>query len=215
MCKPHYRRDYYARNKARENASNKAYREARPEYWKSRWADYAERRWGVEREARQAALSARLAASHKECTKCFELKAKDEFHPDPRRRSGLYSWCNETRDPAVEAVRQARYRATPEGRAKALARQRKWNADNPERAREQVRRYQARKLVQSVGVVDYAAILERHGMLCHLCETEIPSLDTLHFDHVIPLSKGGPHSEDNIRPSHATCNLRKGAKLAA
>jgi hypothetical protein len=33
------------------------------------------------------------------------------------------------------------------------------------------------------------------------------------MDHVIPLSKGGPHIEENIRPAHAVCNLRKGARL--
>jgi len=35
----------------------------------------------------------------------------------------------------------------------------------------------------------------------------------LHFDHVIPLSKGGPHTYDNIRPAHSWCNMRKGTKL--
>jgi len=52
-------------------------------------------------------------------------------------------------------------------------------------------------------------------MVCHICTEGIASLDDLHFDHVIPLSKGGPHAAENIRPSHALCNLRKGARLIA
>jgi len=36
-------------------------------------------------------------------------------------------------------------------------------------------------------------------------------MEDLHFDHVVPLSKGGPHTTENIRPSHSTCNLKKGA----
>lgn len=223
MCKPHYRKDYYRRNKARENASNKAYREARPEYWKSRWADYAERRWGAEREARRSELEARLAATHKTCTQCAEYLPKTDFYEDPRRLDGRYSWCRtcftdhgrSNYDPEASAARGAEYRSRHGVSELAKERQRRWYADNPERSREQVRRYQARKAAALVGKVSYPAILERDGMHCHICDTEIPSLDDLHFDHVIPLSKGGPHSEDNIKPSHAACNLSKGARMPA
>lgn len=34
-----------------------------------------------------------------------------------------------------------------------------------------------------------------------------------HADHVIPLSRGGAHSRDNLVPACAACNLSKGAKL--
>lgn len=37
----------------------------------------------------------------------------------------------------------------------------------------------------------------------------------LHFDHVIPVSRGGAHSMDNIKSAHAVCNLRKHDKLIA
>lgn len=249
MCKPHYRKDYYLRNKARENASNKAYREARPEYWKSRWADYSERRWGAEREARRQALQERLDASHKTCTKCHEYKPKTDFHRTDKHRDGRYSWCKpcfhavvaanvtpESRrrvrerikaDPArlakvQENSRRSHHRNYPidaNRRAAAVARAKAWAEANPERAtlarRKAANARRARMQSQAVGTIDYAAILEREGMFCHLCKTEIPSMNDMHFDHVIPLSKGGPHSEDNILPSHATCNLRKGAKLAA
>ncbi len=52
-------------------------------------------------------------------------------------------------------------------------------------------------------------------MVCHICGDAIPGLEELHFDHVIPLIKGGPHVAENVRPSHAGCNLRKGARLIA
>jgi 5-methylcytosine-specific restriction endonuclease McrA len=35
------------------------------------------------------------------------------------------------------------------------------------------------------------------------------------FDHVAPLSRGGPHSEANLRVACAPCNRRKGNKLPA
>ena len=34
----------------------------------------------------------------------------------------------------------------------------------------------------------------------------------LHIDHVISLSKNGPDTLANVRPSHALCNLSKGGK---
>jgi len=70
----------------------------------------------------------------------------------------------------------------------------------------------ARKRAATVEPVDFITVIERHGMRCHLCGDEIKRGD-LHFDHVVPLSKGGSHSTDNIKPSHSRCNLVKGAKL--
>jgi 5-methylcytosine-specific restriction endonuclease McrA len=31
-----------------------------------------------------------------------------------------------------------------------------------------------------------------------------------HLDHVIPLSKGGNDTPDNVRTTHAKCNMAKG-----
>ncbi|WP_408995767.1 HNH endonuclease [Streptomyces europaeiscabiei] len=50
-------------------------------------------------------------------------------------------------------------------------------------------------------------------MQCYLCGRGIAGLSQLHFDHVVPLSRGGTHAVDNIRPAHAACNLRKSDKL--
>ena len=50
-------------------------------------------------------------------------------------------------------------------------------------------------------------------MVCHICRGEIESARDLHFDHVIPVSRGGAHVRENILPSHKRCNLRKGNKL--
>jgi len=94
-----------------------------------------------------------------------------------------------------------------------------WYAQNPLAARA----IWAEKRVQRIalqngsreGRIDFAGILREHGMVCHICGLDIPSLAVLHFDHVIPLSKGGPHISENIRPAHAICNVRKGSTLNA
>lgn len=94
-----------------------------------------------------------------------------------------------------------------------------WRKNNPIKRREYGRRYDAHKRGTSTNPVDYAHILELHGYICHICHREIspqaPNRDpsALHFDHVIPLSRHGQHSEENIRPSHQVCNLRKNNRL--
>ena len=105
----------------------------------------------------------------------------------------------------------ARWRAQNPERQKAL--NKRWVLANPGRCREYANLRRALKLAASVGPVSYDAILKRDGRRCHICNKDILLFDVLHFDHVIPLSKGGAHTEENIRPSHSTCNLRKGAKL--
>lgn len=66
-------------------------------------------------------------------------------------------------------------------------------------------------------------VFERDGWMCHLCGEPIPvplrgtprilggTHDPLSpvIDHVIPLSKGGPHTMENCRAAHWTCNASK------
>lgn len=69
-------------------------------------------------------------------------------------------------------------------------------------------------------------VIVRYGATCHLCLEPIDINisrkigqegweKSLHIDHVIPLSKGGDDTIENVRPSHALCNMRKGSTLKA
>jgi 5-methylcytosine-specific restriction endonuclease McrA len=60
-----------------------------------------------------------------------------------------------------------------------------------------------------ITAADFAAILEEYDNCCWICELE---LETVHWDHVRPLSKGGDHVVSNLRPACAWCNGRKGAQ---
>lgn len=73
-------------------------------------------------------------------------------------------------------------------------------------------RRNALKRGTTVGPVKYNEIMERDGMICYLCSDAV-TRDRLHFDHVMPLSKGGTHTMDNIRVTHDDCNRRKHAKI--
>ena len=67
-------------------------------------------------------------------------------------------------------------------------------------------------MAASAEPVDYDAILRRDLGYCHICGKPVHP-DELHFDHVIPLARGGAHSTENISVAHAICNLRKGTSL--
>lgn len=90
---------------------------------------------------------------------------------------------------------------------------RAWSAMH--RARRNAQEQARRDLIAATddGSVDYVEILARDGMVCRQCGGVIESLDDLHFDHVLALKRGGAHAADNIAPTHAHCNLSKGARL--
>lgn len=76
----------------------------------------------------------------------------------------------------------------------------------------------ARKAKAEAEHVDYAAVLAQYGMVCYLCGNQITKGPGVHsenltFDHVIPLSRGGSHLFQNIRPAHVKCNVLKGNEV--
>lgn len=136
----------------------------------------------------------------------------------------------------ARVYRRAVFAAMPVQDRRALwsSNNRKFREKNPDRARQIVRdanrrakerdpvgfnlkrladRNRRRAKIGIPDKVDYQSILDRDGMWCHICNQPILERRDLHFDHVIPLAKGGPHAADNIRPSHARCNLAKGARI--
>jgi 5-methylcytosine-specific restriction endonuclease McrA len=116
------------------------------------------------------------------------------------------------RDRNRESLRERGREYYLANRERVLAGIKKWKERNPLKLAEYKGRRRARELAATIGPVDYESILERDGLWCYLCEVGITT-DDLHFDHVIPLARGGSHTADNIRPTHAKCNLRKGVRL--
>lgn len=69
-------------------------------------------------------------------------------------------------------------------------------------------------------------VIDLWGTDCHICNESIDMRITrhcgelgwemgLHLDHVIPLAKGGHNIISNVKPSHASCNLKKRDSLQA
>lgn len=129
-------------------------------------------------------------------------------NPDHKRATDR-AWA--AANPERKRANDARARAAkPDVHRENHAR---WYRANRQRNAEGAQRRKARMRGNGYEVVRYERILLEHGMVCHICTLPIASRADLHFDHVIPLAKGGPHMESNIRPAHARCNLSKGARV--
>ena len=87
------------------------------------------------------------------------------------------------------------------------------------RSREHVNRHRAQKLRTQVEPIDCLDLFKRDGWICQLCRQKIdPALRHPHrrsatVDHIVPLSKGGSHTWDNVQSAHFGCNSSKGAKV--
>jgi 5-methylcytosine-specific restriction endonuclease McrA len=71
------------------------------------------------------------------------------------------------------------------------------------------RRYHAR-----IEQVSRRRVIERDGSTCYMCGRKLGYSEIV-LDHVIPLCRGGSHSEDNLKVACSPCNRRKGIKLLA
>jgi 5-methylcytosine-specific restriction endonuclease McrA len=139
-------------------------------------------------------------------------------HRDHHRK-----YKDEPCEPCMEAMRKywRDHRAKPEAKAKYA----EYNRTN----RKMRNGTRFKKLI-SQGFTpekDYFSantVIQTYGTDCHLCGEAI-DLDaprttgrpgwerSLHVDHVIPLSKGGDDTLENVRPSHGKCNIRKHNKV--
>lgn len=67
--------------------------------------------------------------------------------------------------------------------------------------------------------INHLEVFERDEWICHICKKLIDrTLRGDHWwratlDHIIPLSKGGTHTYDNVAACHWRCNMVKGNKL--
>jgi hypothetical protein len=55
-------------------------------------------------------------------------------------------------------------------------------------------------------------VVRRDGQICQKCNEPVAD-DEVEFDRVIPFSRGGAATVENLRLVHRSCNRRKGASL--
>lgn len=188
--------------------------EERKEHQREYW-----RQWCKDHPEKIHAYSAKYAKSHPE--KGREKQARyAAAHPEKvHLRATKWKRANPER---VVRNRKAYYEAN---RQKAIEDAITWGQNNPEKARERhakwykanpkvfaLNRAKRRALKYANTPIDemltsteWLAILADANGHCHYCGKEAK----LTLDHVIPLSKGGKHSKNNVIPACLHCNCSK------
>lgn len=172
------------------------------------------------RERQNAAHRARVAARPPRVRPCKHC-GKDINH-----RGGRATWCDMScREKARHAANPARARdkvaafreRNPERNRENLDR---WRKANPERHHEQIRRAQNKRRAwkqespgDGISQRSWHRQLMRQRGRCAYCNKLPPQGERLTMEHIIPLSRGGAHSEGNITPACSRCNLEKNDRL--
>ena len=107
------------------------------------------------------------------------------------------------------------------------ANNKRWELRHPEKVKSFKRIKSARRRAKKKGngwePYTEEQMISKYGSICYLCNEEIdlqaprqcgkPGWErSFWIEHVIAIDNGGPDTLDNVRPSHALCNLNKGTK---
>jgi len=150
---------------------------------------------------------------HSRCVPCFIEQAKDCYL---RNREVRLTKVRAHYAKNIEKRRQYdrdRYEVRKESQREYL---RNWRKENRARLNmHEVLRQSRMKGACEAELVDRGYIYERDNGVCHICEEHVDET-AFTLDHLIPLSRGGPHMHVNLRVAHRSCNSRMGvARLPA
>lgn len=158
----------------------------------------------------------------KRCVPCAEKAAAElsarckrewaERNPEKARECHLrYRRANVKK---LSARTQKWREANPERyRSVASAQQRNWRARNPHKVIEANARRRARRKEKaghvSTGIIN--SLLDSQGHTCVACKKNLQQTG-YHLDHIVALSKGGKHEDENLQLLCPPCNLSKNDK---
>lgn len=181
-------------------------------------------------------MSNAIATTAKRCSACRTVKPLTEFH-----KAGEYPRCKACvresnreqyavhRQQNLERARLWR-EANPE---KARENNKAYHQANRDRRRDYARKrmddfaalaqsHLARAIragVPVTGVVDLEQLWVAQEGVCAICRVVIdpnlrwPDQFSKSVDHIIPVSRGGHHSQENVQWTHVDCNRRKAKRL--
>ena len=140
-------------------------------------------------------------------------KKRQRTHGDEIRAQARASYHRNR----IEISRRSRKKRAEQGSQLNAKQRERYQNDPAFRARCRSHTSRRRALIASssddVGFVSHQDIIERDNATCWICGLGPLAYEDIHIDHVIPLSKGGSHTSDNLRVACAQCNLRKADKL--
>ena len=147
------------------------------------------------------------------CNRCGETKPLEKFKKDPRMHGGRTNTCTSCFCKSrLNYLREylPKWRQTDKGREVMRTAAKEFHRKNPHKNAE-YRHNRDAMLLGNGGTFtadEWQSLCEFYGNRCLCCGESKP----LTVDHVIPLSKGGVNSIDNIQPLCYSCNSRKHVK---
>jgi len=155
------------------------------------------------------------------CKRCSNAVVKAWRDANPDKVVAQNAHWKKANFEKAKASTIAWHKANPE-KVKAL--KRAWKRANPEVAVRDRHIYRSRQRGNGFEKYTNAEIFEAYGTNCYLCDMPInlqvsgqagsnPQWRSgLNIEHFIANVNGGPTTLENLRPSHAWCNLSKGIK---
>jgi hypothetical protein len=162
--------------------------------------------WRLANLDRCRAVDAARRAANPEKVKAYTAKWNAANPEKLRAKRDAWRQAN----PGKFKARSARWHLA--NKEAVNARSAEWRKANPEASRAHRRNRRARKL-EVGGTLSSGLAAKLYGLQkgrCACCRE--PLGDDYHLDHILPLTRGGTNTDDNIQLLRATCNLQKHAK---
>ena len=140
-------------------------------------------------------------ASYKAYMKAYRQAHREEI------RAYFKAYCLAHREEAKAKRKAYRLAHLEKEKAKVKA----FRLAHPEGVRASKQKRRALKRGATVFPVDLAFVRVRDRMICQICHKKVKPAD-LSYDHIVPLSRGGPHTTSNIQAAHLHCNLARGTR---
>lgn len=140
-----------------------------------------------------------------------ETKRKWRIKNSAKRKSYLKQWYSENKERVCLKARKYQ----KDHRAERRIYHKKWRDKNPDKVKAQSQQRDSLKRAATSnlrGIKEFVKrVRSKRFATCYYCEEQTPSKGC-HFDHIIPLIKGGPHSAENLCVACPACNRRKHVK---
>ena len=189
---------------------------------------------GIEKKCSRCGKTKPVSEFHKNgkyirsfCKKCHNLsvkkwKAKNQTKVKDyntknadKRAEYMKQWRAENPD----KVKKQAAKWVSENRARWCKKKVIWNNENPVKVKDYHHQRRARIRGTTFEKINADQVYERDGWICKICgeivnqDLEYPDPLSKTLDHIIPLSKGGSHTVENVQLAHLNCNLKKYNKL--
>ena len=169
------------------------------------------------------------------CKPCNSLRSKIYKQSNSEKSKATSKAWYQANSEKAKATRKAWKQANPEktkatskayresNPEKIRATQKAWRENNPDKVKAKNKKRRSLKKGNGHEYYTENQVLQTYGTICNICFKKISLKaprrvgqlgwqEGLHIDHLIPISKGGSDTLENVRPTHGLCNLNKSNK---